>query len=390
MKQTFLGLLLVLFSLTSCKDDDKPSTIDDTNQLVAGTASATINGNDFSTNDNVSRYLSYGDFIIKSKDDGNFLNFQLNEFLGNAEYALVVGSGNSANYYTTVNNEFIGFESLTGQLTISDYNQSTKTFNAAFNITFGRIGNNSITIVGEGTYNQLEIIEISEPESGEMTAFHANNEYLNFQDSAVVFSNDLMVLEFQSLDNDQLTFKLSTISSNTEEVTATVNGIAITFTGSEILSFNYNAESLVVSGHFKNTNSETDLEVWFENIAVDTLSISSTSITLISNGEVISLVNGFVFENAGSGSMSEYTFNASNNESNLDGFVFLSNSPVPTGLNQTMQGFAFYSNIDTGTEFAAVSSIMTLTPGFFTGTVNVQIEIQGIGSLVGTDVTFIQ
>lgn len=175
MKRSIFGLLIISILLSSCNDDDEnnnPPGGGDPMQPTSGSISATINGEIFNSSNNVARELSYGYFMIRSEADGKSLKFLVNEFLGNATYTFTNQlDQNSMEYFTVINGESVGFESISGELVVTEYDEATKTFDADFNIVFARIGNPSVTITGEGNYSQLVILEMEEPNSGEVTIF---------------------------------------------------------------------------------------------------------------------------------------------------------------------------------------------------------------------------
>jgi hypothetical protein len=378
MKHKLLGVLFILFVLTSCKDDDNDSPSGNENpNPTSGTVSATINGDDFSGEDNVSRYLSYGDFIIKSSSDQEYLTFQLDNFIGNANYSLSSGLGNSAEYYTVVNNETVGFESISGELVVTDYNETTKTFNASFNITFARIGDPSITVAGEGNYSALSILEITEPSSGEVTAFYLESEYYDFEDSVLVYENGAIILNFADTEDGSPSFTFtSSNAANPDVFSSILLGENTTLSGNEIISYTYDEENNLVSGRFKNTGTDTDLEIWFTDIPVDSAETPiSSEPTLNLNGEIIEfdIVNLSVEELSPDAVIYQMTA-FKNDEQTYFAFIMI-NSSVSPGLDQTINGSVIYENeLNPETNLPIISATMILEPGFVEGTANIEVN----------------
>jgi len=278
MKRFLFSLALASMVFVSCNDDsenENPPGGGDPGQPNSGNITATINGESFSSANNVARELSYGDFMIRTEADGKSLKFILGEFIGNATYELLNSTfGSHAEYFTTVNGESIGFRSITGQLVISDYDEATQTFNASFDITFGRIGNETITMTGEGTYSQLEIIELEQPASGEITVFYNEREYSDFEASGTrVFNGNLSLqLISESLD----TINSSNFSDDSPS--------SIFFTrlfpsvqNSEIIESTFDAENQTYTGLYKNTDSNIDFEMWLVDVPVEILQLDTIS-----------------------------------------------------------------------------------------------------------------
>lgn len=392
-------LFLFAFStllLVSCNDDDEnenPPGGGDPGQPTSGSITATINGESFSSANNVARELSYGDFMIRSEADGKSLKFILDEFIGNATYTfsnLTTGS-NRVEYYTEVNGELIGFESLSGELTISDYDQSAQSFNTDFDIIFGRIGNGSITMTGKGNYTALDIIEILEPSSGETTVFYNEKEYFQFEDSVSVYDNDFVSLNFNS-DNESITFEMtSTDSNDPTKFNLFIHGNDISLSGGEILQYNYDHANDLVSGRIKNSSPDIDFEVWFEDIAVEMSSEPFFKVpTFNYNGEIIEFDIAFLTLQELDDNEVRFSFEANQFSQTLKTivFVFYSLEATQFGFDQTVNGFVNYQNPfnpDTNI-LQPVKASMTLEPGSIEGAANVEIIIPEVGVLNALDV----
>lgn len=393
MKHKLLGVLFVLFVLTSCKDDESDSPSGNpTPSPTSGTVSATINGNDFSGEENVSRYLSYGAFIIKSVDDGSILNFELQDFVGNATYSLTEGSGNSVEYFTISSGEFVEFRSLSGEIVVSDFDEATKTYNATFNVNFGKIGNTAITISGEGSYNNIRVIEVTRPGAGEITAFFQSDEYFEFLDSAKVFENQVFLATLES-EESNLNFEVQLNLDSPNSATITTDENSYLMESNEILLWAFDEDNLTATGHFKNLDSDEDLEIWFEDIPVDTVSESFTNIVYNYNEEIIHFERGQLSEEVENDGSSRYQFAAFNVDSDTivnHYLIFQMDQTVNTGFTQPLSGRALYVNPDNpSTNYGLASAVMTveLTNENWA---DVEVDIQGRGILTGEGVRIIE
>ncbi|MEM9050710.1 MAG: hypothetical protein AAGC47_01555 [Bacteroidota bacterium] len=389
--------LLFLFAITGliftgCNDDDDDSSQNPggNNPPVSDSFSASINGESLSGSDNFVRELSYGDFMIRTEADGNQLKFILSDFSGNSNYTL--GDQNTQNfalYSTDASGEVIDFESTGGQISIENFDPATGSFDATFNITFQRIGNSSVTITGEGTYSGLVISEIQEPEVGGITVFYNEEEYFSFEDSIVRFSNGVVTLNLTETENGfEISGFLPSIIS--QEVELKVEASDLNFQGGEIISYNVDTSNAVLSGRFKNADTNSDFELWINKVPFETDDMAFSISAEFNYGDTLILLEAPIFRQLQilfNGSVSYlYIFEAGSDDANLR---FDMAPPFFAGpeFNQTVNGFSSFDyDAKPELEFPGRSATMTFQEGLLENTVDVVIEIDGSGTVVASSV----
>jgi hypothetical protein len=295
MKRSIFGLLVFSIFLTSCNDDDDDTDPQggDPMQPPSGTISATINGENFSGSNNVARYLSFGEFIIRSEDGMNSFSIQIEEFIGNGVYSISEELANTAQYFSFVNSQSLGFRSLTGELTISEYDESSKTFNVSFDINLVSIENSSVTMTAEGSYSNLKILELEEPESSQVVAFHSSMEYYNYSHESNRSIGNNMKIQLVSEMNDTIEINLFFFGEGLNQVEATISIISaglpdtiFTLNENEILAWENNKGDQLISCHLRAFISDLDFEIWIKEIPyTNALSNSGQVVYLVENAD---------------------------------------------------------------------------------------------------------
>ncbi|MGB6038190.1 MAG: hypothetical protein WBG42_18080 [Cryomorphaceae bacterium] len=386
MKRSIFGLLIISILLTSCNDDDEnnnPPGGGDPMQPTSGSISATINGEIFNSSNNVARELSYGYFMIRSEADGKSLKFLINDFLGNATYTLTNQTDqNFVEYFVEIDGESIGFESISGELVVTDYDLASKTFNANFNVIFARIGNELITMTAEGTYTGVSIIEMQEPNPGETTIFYLENEYLNFEDSAVRYQDGAVTLNVENTSASSLSMNGSFSNESFNFITIQIGSFDYEFSGNEIIEYRVDTVASVISGHFIDLNSSADVEIWFNDLPYAQSDLFFSRVQLFLGNEIVEFDNGELTISP-IGSFFSFLFYAENTAQDAE-FKFQNAffGITSDNLDQILTGRSDLDIIsDTQSGFSLVESTMTMEQGSFENTVNVSIDLGDIGTL---------
>lgn len=273
MKQTFLGVLILLFSLTACKDDDDnggPTGNPTTDPVEnTGSVSATINGSSFETQGVSARPLSSGGFYIRATDQaGRQLNFELESFIGNGTYTIATALAGTSAFTDVVNGSPIFFINGVGTFDITNYDAVSNSFDATFVLSYSSSVNSGIIIEATGEFSEVKILTLTEPQEGEVNFFYDRQEfYAEFEATARVTKSRFLWITVTNpgFPDRSIVTKLESAEEPTF-IEYTDNGWK-GFSNSEIVSWEYNPATSTVSGRVKSLDFG-DYEIWFVNIPV--------------------------------------------------------------------------------------------------------------------------
>ena len=392
--KTNLLTLLLLAILWSCKDDDNGSNRDNpTPAPNQSSFTATFNNAMLSSESNLARELSNGRFMIRTKLENSVLKFRFGQFDGNSVYTFDGAVGNEVEYVVITGQDTTVFQNLDGDITITDYEESGLTFNASFDITLVRVDNPGLTTTLEGIYSNLQIIQMEEPETGQVTAFNEEEEYFNFETSATLFQDGPMEIVLQSLDDGGPRFELFTDTSQQASVTLAGEIGNNLFSGNSILEYSFDETNLTFSCRIKRLSfNDVDTDIWFNDIPVDTINFPSTGAVFVTNSGEELVVGEIALTETINQSTGLAIYELKPAAGQFDPpFFFFSNAsnPVDPGLSQTISGTVIQGSYNS-ISLVNVESTLIAEPGESANAVNVTLAVEGHGVLTGIGIDFIQ
>ncbi|MEM9050707.1 MAG: hypothetical protein AAGC47_01540 [Bacteroidota bacterium] len=394
MKKLLFLMFIPVLVLTGCNDDDKENGENSTEPTPNQSSfTATFNNEMLSSEINVARELSNGRFMIRTELENSVLKFRFGQFDGNTVYAFDGAVGNEVEYMVITGQDTTVFQNLDGDMIITDYEDSALTFNASFDITLGRVDNPDLTTTLEGTYSNLQVIQIEEPATGQVTAFYEEEEYFNFETSATLFQDGPMEIVLQSLDAGEPRFELFTDTSQQALVTLEGELGNNLFSGNSIFEYNFDHANLTFSCRIKRLSfNDIDTDIWLKNIPVDTINFPSTGAVFVTNSGVELVVGEIALTETINQSTGLAVYELKPAEGQFDPpFFFFSNAsnPVEPGLSQAASGVVIQGSYNS-ISLVNVESTLIAEPGESANTVNVSLTIEGHGVLTGIGIDFIQ
>ena len=165
MKKILFLFAIPALILTGCNDnDDNDDQSSSSSSTSAGRLSSTINNENFSTDDNISRYLSYdATLLIRSQLEERTLTIELESFIGNGTYSVAQNSPVTVKYSDNLNGLTVNYVGSSGEITISNFDEDEQTYSANFNIQLISEENNSVSTFAEGEDSLLNIFSKTDP-----------------------------------------------------------------------------------------------------------------------------------------------------------------------------------------------------------------------------------
>ncbi|MEM9050708.1 MAG: hypothetical protein AAGC47_01545 [Bacteroidota bacterium] len=284
--------LLFLFAITGliftgCNDDedDNNDTNNDQNPAVVdGSITATMNGSAFNTDSVRARELSGGGLFIEAVDqNGRRLRFDFDNFIGNGTYVVGPQLTGEARYTDVVNGNSIFFINGTGTLVVSDYQESSRSFNAEFVLAFSSAIDPGIVIDATGNFLNVQLISIPEPQEGGVVVFNNEREYYTeYTPTAWTTHTQLLWINLEgegslperviAVDMDEV-LNPSGVEYNDDNEFGQLRWYIAS--GSRIISWEYDEANQTISGHIKSIG-RGDYEVKFNKVPVDVIQPIST------------------------------------------------------------------------------------------------------------------
>ncbi|MEM9050709.1 MAG: hypothetical protein AAGC47_01550 [Bacteroidota bacterium] len=288
MKKLLFLVVLIGICTVGCKDDSNTTSSKSApseSRFLNGISIITLDDMPFSTANNVTRFKSDGSLLIRSEYGNTSLRIILTNFVGDGEYPFAFS--NVIQFYSATG-EISFYEGFNGNMTISEYNQITGSFNAQIDALLFDYGSPETSVL-KGELNNFKIIDMEEPQIGEALAFHSESIFDYCQHEVILVGEDRMSLDFYNRSGDTLRiqdildiispkdFKLQLGSESTIEIEQ-----------DEILSWEYNEAENLVSGHFKKLDEIGDFELWFTDLPVQsTIFDSQQEVLGIENQDTI-------------------------------------------------------------------------------------------------------
>ncbi|MEM9050706.1 MAG: hypothetical protein AAGC47_01535 [Bacteroidota bacterium] len=269
MKKISLLLLSIGLVLSSCKDDENQPEQSTANQAdnTSGVISATYEEGDFWTDNVTARFRSneIGFIITAEEEDFSSFYFIFYEFEGNGEFSVSPESNIVAFFSPKEDGESVFYQNGTGTVEIEGYDPSEGTLKISFSLNFTKLSDNSIiSLVGSST--TLEIVELPEPEPGQMNLFDVGGAYYN-EHSPTASINHLGILDidFDIMSGLDCRIQVYTNDVESPESVRIGNSSWRDLELDDIISWNFDGENNLVSAHLKDYN-QGDFEIWFVDI----------------------------------------------------------------------------------------------------------------------------
>lgn len=277
MKNSILqfSLLLLIIGTLSCSKDEEesPSTSAPQNYSIpTGPISAVVSEQNLEWNA-FAWQEDLSEITILTQDNGESeMKISLYSFVGSATYSITESNSNNIQYKKYVNGNLIKFDSDEGgfgSVTITEFNETTKTISGTFNFSIEQTNSSSNTInVHSGTFTNIPIFELPQPAIGEALVY-SNGELHHFS-NICASEDDLMVtniildcsasefpIRFRGNRNYQDSPQWSlgylegfTVTRNYAQSTVSIENSKITFGDEFVGDLNHSTKTVTISVKF--------------------------------------------------------------------------------------------------------------------------------------------
>ncbi len=270
MKRSTLFLSwIILLVIAGCDGEDdengSPGNLDNSLPFnSSGTISATYEVGNFSSNNVTARYRSNSEkfMILAQNTDYSELDIILDSFDGNGIYQVGGENRRQAEFYNNENGNMVYYFDGEGTLSIQNYDSAEESFEVSFDLTFIRAIEGG-TINLSGSSSELQIVQMPEPESGEVYIFDKSGSFYNQHSTfAQVTHTDILDIDFLvEIGLDSRIQVLMQEVENPESITVK-NDLWRDIQDESIIYWEYDGENQLLSAHLKDFLF-SDFEIWF-------------------------------------------------------------------------------------------------------------------------------